>query len=220
MGQAFHRKQISISRTKTRGIGVQYFDVFRPVARELTAAEVAAREAKQQQQRAAEAAAEEQRRVRRKHIDAFVSGVEPMLRLWKEAVDYNDRRAVEFAGWTTSNVCALPVDEQVGIAYAQELVRYTRRFGRPLSLDEMDAVVDQGFRNERIVPTEQVVDRAIYQVRYAAEKSHEDDGNVSIKRFVRVLAGCKAKASQDNIDLDSALAYVSKQVALRFQQQS
>ena len=212
MGQAFHRKQISIGRVpKTQGTGIKYMEVVPPATRELTAEEIAAREAEQQQQ----AALEEQHRIRQGSINTFVGVAEKMLRLWKAATDYNDQLLVEFPGWADSNFCLLPVDEDVvriARVYKEEIVRHTRRAGRQLSLDEADEIIDQVFRNERIFPTEQIVEEASKAVRYTAEKCFDDSG-ICIERFIQTLTRRSVRAKYNNNDLDSALNFVSKRVA-------
>src|SRR5437660_1244533 len=107
MGQAFHRKRMLTSRGRTSGTGVKYVDAVPPVVRELTAEQIAAREAETQQQ----AALDEQRRLRQQEIDTLVDiFAADMLDEWKEAADYLDQRLIGFAGWTASDYCALPAD--------------------------------------------------------------------------------------------------------------
>jgi len=214
MGQAKHKKRLAVlgRGPKTRGTGFRYVETIPAEARELTAADIAALEEQCRQQ----AVLEEGRRLREWNVTALVCISEQMLRVWKEATDYNDQRLVEFAGWTTGAFCSLPVDEDVALAYSKELVHQTRRAGRQLSLDEMDSIVDQGFRNERVVSTAQVVQEATKAVRSAAEKWC-DNGGISVERFIQTLMRRSAKAKQHNTDVDSALVYVGKKMSSMFE---
>ena len=208
MRRGFHRKRIPVlgRGPKTRGTGFKYLVTVPPTARELTAEDVAAKETERQQQ----LALEEGRRLREWNVTVLVGVAKKILSLWKEATDYNDQRLVEFPGWTTANFCALPVDEDVALAYSEELA------GRQLSLDEMDAVINLGFRNERVVSTAQIVEKATKSVRAAVEKCCDDTG-ISVERLVQVLTRRSARAKQDNIDLDSALAFVGKKMSSMFE---
>jgi hypothetical protein len=212
MGQAFHRKRIPVGRApQTHGTGIRYVNMVAP--RKRTAEEIAAREVQRAQEAVERAIADERWQKREESINTLVRVSKRMLETWKEATDYNDQRLVNFVGWTVANVCPFPIDaddEDIAHAFAEELTKHRRRAVYPLSLDEMDLVIDQGFRAQRAVPTEQVVAEASKAVRSAAEKSCTDEG-IDIERFVEALTYRSARMRHYNTDIDSALDFVGKQ---------
>ena len=210
MGQAFHRKCISIERSQTRGTGIRYVDVVFRV-HEPTAEQVAAREEEAQQR----ATREEHRRRQQSGIDILVEVARKILHEWKQAVDHNDQRLSVFAGWTTSDYCALPVDEDAARFYAETIQQWQRRVDRPISLDELDRIFGEGL--ERSVSTERVVEKAIQIIRPVAQTCANADG-IALARVAELLSKRSSRARQLNIDLDSALAFVSKHMALMDQE--
>lgn len=208
MGQAFHRKRISIERGRTRGVGIRYVDVVPPVVHELTPEQVAMREAEAQQQ----ATLLEQRR---KGVDILVEIAGEMLHAWKDATDYNDQRLIDFAGWATSNFCALPVEKDVARYYAERIQWYKRQADQPLSLDELDEIIKVSC--QRNASTEQIVEEATKTIRYAARECVDSD-RIDVTGFIEILVKRVRRATQKNTGLDEALAFVSNQMASMFQQ--
>jgi hypothetical protein len=210
MGQAFHRKRISIDRSRTSGIGFKYVNVI-PHVRELTPEQVVAREQKAQQQ----AALDEQRRVQKENIAAAVSFTGNLLQAWKEWVDYHDQRLVDFAGWTTSNYCALPVEEDVADFYHDQIEWHQRQADRSLSLDELDGIVKVFCK--RKVSTAQIVEEATKAIRYVAQECTDFEGT-DLAGFAGMLSRRAARAKQTNTDLAEALAFVSVQIFERLKE--
>jgi chemotaxis protein histidine kinase CheA len=210
MGRAFHRKRISVNRGKTRGSGFKYLDVVPPDIRELTAEQVAATELEAQKQ----AAQDQQRRLQQREIDNIVSLAGNILAAWKQAMEFNDRRLAEFAGWTTSSFCLLSVDEDVADYYADQIERHQREADRPLSLEELDEVVRAVCK--RRVPIEQVVEEAIKAVRYAAQECTQFDG-IELERFIEMMLRRAARAKHTNTSLGEALAFVGQRMVLMLQ---
>jgi hypothetical protein len=204
MGKAFHRKQISIDRNHTSGIGFKYTDAV-PHIHILTPEQIAVRKKEAQQQ----GVLGEQRRQRRENIESIVRVAGMVLRHWKEGRDYNDQRLIEFAGWTTPNYCTLPVDKDLASAYAEMIQRYTSQADEPVSLEELDEVIAIGC--QRNVPTEQVVKEATKAVRSVAQACTYFDG-YDVAFFIRMLSKRAVRAKTKNSDLDFALEFVRDQL--------
>lgn len=204
MGQAFHRKRISLDRSLVRrGTGIRYLDAdWRD--RELTAEEIAAREEGAQQQRI-------RKEQRQSGVNTLLEIAREILDDWKQAMDENDQRVIAFAGWTTADYCALPVDEEVARFYVETIHQWQRQADRPLSLEELDRIFGQGL--ERRIPTDQVVEKAMQIIRPLAQKC-TDAADIALARFADLLSKRSWRARQLNIDLDSALEVVSEQMAL------
>jgi hypothetical protein len=215
MGQAYHRKRIAVGRgTKTRGVGIRYTLVMPPAPRELTAEDIAAREVDRQKQ----VALEEGRRLREWNITVLVNVGQQMLRLWQKAINVNEKRLAEFAGWwTIENVCSFPPDDaDVAASYLLAIDEYTKKAGNPPhSVEERDAVFDYCFHNQRKVPLVKVAEQAIELVRTAAEKCCDREG-IDVELFLQMLArrGVKAKSNRSN--LDSALLFLDAKMTLMF----
>ena len=205
MGQAFHRKRICVDRSQIRGTGYKYVDVVPPDACELTPEQLAAREAEAQQQ----VALDEQRRFQQANVNALCNIARDMLQKWKEAMDSNDRRLIDFAGWTTSNYCALPVDEDVADYYHDQIESYKRQTDEPVSVDELDEVIRVVC--QRRVPTEQIVEEATKAVRYVAQACTNFKG-VDLARVAQMLSSRASRVAHKNTGRDSALCFVSKMV--------
>ena len=175
------------------------------------AEQIAAREEEAQER----ATREEHRRRQQRGVDILVEIARKILHEWKQAVDYNDERLTVFAGWTTSDYCPLPVDEDAARFYVETIQEWQRRVDRPLSLDELDTIFGEGL--ERSVSTERIVEKAIQVIRPVAQTCTDADG-IDLTRFAELLSKRSSRARQLNIDLDSALAFVSKQMVLMCQE--
>lgn len=210
MGRAFHRKQIPVNRTHTRGTGIRYVDTVPLVARELTPEQVAAKEAEAQQQ----AALCKQRDSQQQAIDALVTITGKILQAWKKVADHHDQRLTDFTGWTRENYCGLPVEANVARFYADLIQWHQRQVDRPLSLEELDEVVQVGCK--RRVPTDQILEEATKAVRYAAQECTTHEGT-DLVRFVQMMLRRSSRAKSKNNDLDRALGFVANQVALMLQ---
>jgi hypothetical protein len=206
MGQAFHRKRISIDRSRTSGIGFKYVEVTPPPVRKLTPEQVTTQEQEAQQQ----AVLSEQRRLQQEHTDNVVRLAGDILRAWKKWDDYNVQRLVDFPGWTTSNYCTLPVDEEVADYYHDQIERHKREADRPFSLDEIDKIVKACC--QRRVSSGQIVEEATTAIRYAAQKCTTFEGN-DLMTFIQMLSRRAARAKQTNTGLDEALAFVTAHIS-------
>jgi hypothetical protein len=206
VGQAFHRKRISINRSRTRGIGFKYVDIVPPVVRELTTEQIAGRELEAQQQ----AALDEQRRLQNETINTITTIAGEMLLAWKKVADYHDQRLVDFPGWTTSNYCALPVESGVARFYVDKIAWHKRQADRPLALEELDEIIKASFR--RNASTEQIVEEATKAIRYVAQACTNLDG-IDLARFIDSMSRRSSRAKHTNTGLDEALAFVGHQMA-------
>lgn len=215
MRRGLHRKRIPVlgRGPKTRGTGFKYVNEVPPGARERTAEDVAAKELKRQQQ----AVLEEGRRFRQWNVITLVGVAEKTLRAWKVAADRNDQRLREFPGWTTADFCTLPVDQEVAELYEDEFYDYVNHhWGRPLSLAEMDAIVNHAFHSPRVVSTAQTITDATTVVRHAAEKCCDNEG-ISFDRFIEILDRRAVKAKQNDFGVTLALVFVRKEMSSLFE---
>lgn len=213
MKRGLHRKRIPVlgRGPKTRGTGFKYLGATPPpTVRELTAKAVAAKEAERQQQ----AILEEGRRLRQWNVNTLVSVAQKILRTWKEDADRNDQRLREFSGWTISDFCALPADEEVAELYEDEFYDYAHHhWGRSLSLADRDAIVKYHFIDPGDISTTQMVAEATTIIRHVAEKCCDNEG-IEVERLIQMLGRRKTRARRG---VDLALVCVRKKMASLFQ---
>ena len=166
MGNAFHRKQLSINRTLTRGTGIRYIDPRVPMPHELTPAQIAAQAEKAVQRAMLEA----QRQRTNEAINTLLQTAREILDAWKRGADQADKALAEFPGWwTTDSFCALPVNAEVAAFYAT-LVREYREFvkenGFRFDIKRLDDGIKQS--TTRKPSTDQIVEDVLRVVRIAA----------------------------------------------------
>jgi hypothetical protein len=198
---------------KTKGTGIRYMDTPPPLPpRARTAEDIAAEEQARQQQ----AALEEQRALRQSSIDTIVRVADKTLRVWKAAADRKDQCLRDFPGWTTSDFCALPVDQEIAELYEDEFYDYVHHYwNRPITLAEMDAIVKHAFHTPRN-STEQNVVEATAIVRSVAETCCNNEG-ISVERFIEMLGRRTRRVKQSNTAISSALASVRNQMSFLFE---
>jgi hypothetical protein len=207
MGQAFHRKQMDVARGRTSGTGIKYSDDKQPVVRELTAEEIAARDAETQQRNELTAQ-------RHMNIYATIDAVGGLLHAWKEGADYNDKRIANFPGWTTANYCALPVDAEVARYYV-ETIQLCREYTQyPITVVELDEVFKAS--SQRPVSTTKIVQEAAKIVHAVARICVNAEG-IDTTRFIDLLTR-RARSAKQNADLNSALAFAARKIAEMFQE--
>lgn len=208
MGHAFHRKQMPVNFSRTRGVGIYYKEAIALVRKPVDLAE---KEATAQRL----ASLDEQRRQIQSQIDTLLNVVRAILREWQEVADDFDRRVLDFPGWTANDHCALPVDEDVAHFYVDRIHQFQKVVDWPLTLDNLDTIfAKESLR--RAVSSARVVEKAVQIIRPFAQKCINCDG-LDAARFIELVAKRAARAKQENIDLDSALRLVRMRMSESFQ---
>ena len=204
MGQAFHKKKLSTNRAHTKGTGISYIEQVPVVPQPMTPAQQAAREEEDRQL--------ESLMKRNAFVRAVIEGTTGLLQDWKAITDVNNTRLRNFAGWSQSSYCELPVDTGVACYYTKAFRAYQRKFGT-LDVLQLDKVVSLTMGRE--ARTAQIVEEAAREVRNAAQSCATSDG-FCFPKFVQALNRRAGRARGKNGDLSLSLAYVAKQIGILF----
>jgi hypothetical protein len=135
--------------------------------------------------------------------------VDELLEKWKGATDKLDAHFLYFEGWTRATVCELPVHERAAKLYAERFRRLAERAERPLTLQELDNVVET---TRRRVPTHQAVLRTTQHLEGLAQQcvDHED---IDFVRFVQLAMKRAKRVRGYNDGTESAIIFVCSAIA-------